>query len=85
MVKEGVPSPHEQIFWEYGDQLAAREGEWKLVLDGKLDFSRKQAEAVHLADLSKDPGERENLEDKEPDLAKRLTEQAKAWLEEVTS
>ena len=50
------PSPHKQLFWEYQGQLAVREGDWKLVLNGKLDFDRVVPDQVHLSDLSRDPG-----------------------------
>ena len=40
MLIRGEPSPHKQLFWEYHGQLAVREGNWKLVLNGKLDFDR---------------------------------------------
>jgi arylsulfatase A-like enzyme len=72
-------SPHERVFWAYDGQLAAREGRWKLVLNGKLDFSRKQPDAVHLADLEADPGERANLKDREPEVTKRLAKAAREW------
>ena len=50
------PSPHKQLFWEYQGQLAVREGDWKLVLNGKLDFDRVVPDQVHLSDLSRIPG-----------------------------
>ncbi|MDQ4032467.1 MAG: sulfatase-like hydrolase/transferase, partial [Actinomycetota bacterium] len=58
---EGKPSPHEQVFWEYAGQQAVRQGPWKLVLDGKLDFSRPAADRVFLSNLDLDPGERINI------------------------
>lgn len=51
-------SPHEAILWEYSQQLAIRKGNFKLVLNGKLDFTRAHSDAVHLADLETDPGEK---------------------------
>ncbi len=76
---KGAPSPHNDLLWEHGKQLAIRRGKWKLVLDGKLDFTRTQPDAVHLSDLESDPGEKTNLADKEPALAKELTEAVKSW------
>ena len=83
-VREGAPSPRRRVFWEYAGQLAAREGRWKLVLDGKLDFGRPAPDPVHLADLGQDPGERINLRDRHPDVVAELTSAARAWLAEVT-
>jgi len=83
MVTQSAPSPHKQLFWEYNGQLAVRQGKWKLVLHGKLDFDRAQPDEVHLSDLDADPGERVNLKDREPDLVAELTRAAEAWLAEV--
>ncbi|MFC5448949.1 sulfatase family protein [Paenibacillus aestuarii] len=78
-IRGTAPSPHPQLFWEYGDQLAVREGKWKLVLNGKLDFSRTAVDAVHLSDLEQDAGERVNLAEQFPDVARRLEEDVRRW------
>lgn len=72
-----------KLFWEYEDQLAVRQGPWKLVLNGKLDFSRTAADAVHLSDLSVDPGERNNLAERYPERVERWTQEARAWYAEL--
>lgn len=79
MLQSGTPWPERQLYWEYGDQLAVREGKWKLVLNGKLDFSRKAADPVHLSDLEQDPGERINLAAQYPDIAQRLEADVRHW------
>lgn len=79
-----APSPHKQLFWEYGNQLAVREGQWKLVLKGKLDFDQEGIAPVHLSDLHKDPGERVNLADEYPELVERLSKDVRAWYAELT-
>ena len=78
-MSNGGRSPHSEVFWEYGDQLAVRRGKWKLVLNGKLDFGRDAPDPVHLADLEADPGEIVNLKDREPALVEDLTRAANAW------
>ncbi|MBW8351378.1 sulfatase-like hydrolase/transferase [Bacillus sp. IITD106] len=83
MVKNDTGSPHDHLFWEYSGQLAIRKGNWKLVLDGKLDFSRKQADTVHLSNLDHDPGERENLSEKHPEIVKELKENIEKWKKEL--
>ena len=83
MVKNDTGSPHDHLFWEYSGQLAIRNGNWKLVLDGKLDFSRKQADAVHLSNLADDPGERENLSEKHPEIVKELKGNIEKWKKEL--
>jgi len=83
MLQDGASSPHERVYWSYGEQLAVRQGDWKLVLDGKLDFSRQQADAVHLANLGEDPGERSNLQVEESALVARLKVDVEAWYADV--
>ncbi|MBB6729845.1 sulfatase-like hydrolase/transferase [Cohnella zeiphila] len=84
MLQEGEPSPHQQLFWEYQGQLAVREGDWKLVLNGRLDGSLPQPDRVHLSNLSEDPGERINVADRHPELTERLTRAAQEWLSGLT-
>lgn len=76
-ISKDAPSPHEQLFWAYGDQLAVRQGKWKLVLNGKSEGEK--ADEVHLSDLGSDPGERTNLANRESDLVKELTQAAREW------
>ena len=81
MVSDGAPSPHTQLCWENGKQLAIREGDWKLVLNGRL--TGDTADDVHLSNLADDPGERTNLADAKPDFVARLTEDVGLWYAEV--
>ena len=75
--------PHEQIFWEYGPkQLAVREGNWKLVLNGRED-GIEAVDGAHLSDLSRDPSEEVNLADQEAERVDRLTRDVRAWDEEI--
>lgn len=83
MVTKDAQSPHPDLFWAHEHQLAIRRGKWKLVLNGKLDFTRSQPDAVHLSDLESDPGERINLADKEPSITTELTTAVKAWAASV--
>lgn len=79
MVTDQAPSPHSAIFWEMGEQTAVRQGPWKLVLNGQLEEVAPVEDAVHLANLDDDMGERVNLRDVHPELTAELTRQAKAW------
>lgn len=79
MLTSEAPSPHERLFWEHGGQLAVRQGKWKLVLNGMLDFQRKQPDDVHLSDLEADPGERTNLAENHPELTAELTTAVREW------
>jgi arylsulfatase A-like enzyme len=68
-----------QLFWEYGEQTAVREENWKLVLNGRLPGASDPVEAVHLSDLSADPGESCNLATAQPEVTVRLRQAAGAW------
>src|SRR5947209_1438767 len=75
------------LFWEYGrnaqylypkaeadrsPNVAVRDGRWKLLVNA--DGSRPE-----LYDLAADPKETANLAERQPDVARRLTDQALAW------
>ena len=79
MVADGQPSPHAEVFWEMGKQTAVRRGDWKLVLNGQLVEGAPAEDAVHLANLDTDMGERANLRDDAPDIATELQEAATQW------
>jgi arylsulfatase len=66
-------SPHEFLYWEfsgYGGQQAVRMGDWKGV---RVDLQKRRT-ALELYDLSKDPGEKENVADRNPQVATRILE-----------
>ncbi len=64
--------PHDALFWRYGEQGAARAGEWKLVL-------RKGREELYR--LSRDASEREDLAATEPGRVRALREAYGTWAE----
>jgi arylsulfatase A-like enzyme len=78
--------PHEAIYWRFGQQMAIRMGDWKLVkasgagLEGTGAGLRrsvvKDLAGAHLYNLAKDIGETTNLYEQEPERVKEL---AAAW------
>jgi arylsulfatase A-like enzyme len=76
---EGAPSPHGDLFWELEQQTALRRGPWKLVLNGRLVEGEPPEDAVFLANLDDDVGERRNLNQQQPALAAELTAAANEW------
>lgn len=78
MIADGAPSPHGDVFWSYNDQRAVRRGDWKLVLAGRL-MDEPMPDDVHLSDLSKDPGERQNLRDTHPEIVAELRAAIASW------
>lgn len=79
VIHANTPGPHKRIFWEYNKQLAVREGKWKLVLNGKLDFSRSHPDEIHLADLNSDQGECLNLAGAHPEVVSELAAAVREW------
>lgn len=66
-------APHARLFWrmDAGAAFAVREGKWK--------WFRTYENAPQLYDLSTDPGERNDLAGKHPDIAARLAGAAAEW------
>ncbi|MFH1069466.1 MAG: sulfatase-like hydrolase/transferase, partial [Candidatus Glassbacteria bacterium] len=84
MARGEVKSPHERIFWQYGDQLAVHEGDWKLILQGKESFEDEPVlPTVFLANLRDDPDESENLAQRHAGVADRLTGLCRQWKEDM--
>ena len=65
------------------NQTAVRKGKYKLVLNGQLVEGGEKREDVFLSDLEKDPGEKENLAERLPQLCSEMTEAALKWRKEI--
>ena len=82
MAGEKTGPPHEALYWRFGQQIALRMGDWKLVKapGGGTEPGERGGRAstigAQLYNLKLDIGERENLAAKEPD---RLKELAAVW------
>ena len=79
--------PHEALYWRFGQQMAIRHGDLKLVrYDSNADTnSGKGGQPVteaKLYDLSKDPGEADDLAAAQPDKVKELQAKWDAWNKE---
>ena len=78
-------SAHDVFHWQLGDQWAVRQGDWKLVVNGR-DTDRSPlegAEKAMLSNLSHDATERTTLAGGHKDLVDRLTALHEAWADEV--
>ena len=73
---EKKQAPHEALYWRFGQQMAIRMGDWKLVK--APDTSTPQ-----LFDLGRDLGEKQDLAEKEPAVARRLEAAWKKWNSEL--
>lgn len=72
---ESAPSPHPVLHWQWGDNWAVRDGDWKLI--GKAD------KTVSLGNLSDPEPEKENYLSAKPILSKRLRNLHKEWQKSV--
>ena len=76
-----IPSPHETLHWQNGEQWSVRQDRWKLVARAQT-AERKQLEgsdSLWLADLEADPGEAGNLAAAQPETVARLKALHDAW------
>jgi arylsulfatase A-like enzyme len=83
---EKTGAPHAALYWRFGQQMAIRMGDWKLVkapgaglADGGGGLRRQVVSdltGAQLFNLSDDIGERNDLADKHPEKVKQL---AAAW------
>ncbi len=65
--------PHETLYWRFGEQWAIRKGDWKLVA------SRVDKNVPRLINLADDVAEANDLSEKNPEKAKELLADWKAW------
>lgn len=75
VLKDKKKSPHDIIFWQFFNQSAVRQGEFKLL--------REENKPDRLFNLVKDLGEKNDLAAKNPALAKKLSAALDKWLKEL--
>lgn len=72
--------PHEALFWRLGEQMAARQGGWKLVrYDGRIDGAPDTLSDTKLYNLKDDIGEERDLADKNPAKVQELQAAWDEW------
>ncbi len=75
-------APHDVLYWRFGQQIALRKGDWKLVkaptteAEVRVRGGTGTTVGAHLYNLANDIGEKENLAAKNPE---KLRELAAAW------
>lgn len=72
-----------EIFWEMDEQTAMRRGPYKLVLNGRLAEEVPPEDDIHLSDLERDSGERENLKSSLPEITSDMAKSAKNWRDNI--
>ena len=74
-------APHEALYWRFGEQLAIRQGDWKLVRAGGR--SNAIPEKPLLFNLAKDIAEQHDLSEREPRKYKDLQSAWDKWNAEL--
>lgn len=80
---EKTTAPHDKLYWRFGEQMAIRSGDFKLVrYDSNVDVNdggRHPVTAAKLYNLATDIGETNDLAATMPDTVKELQAQWDAW------
>ncbi|MES2572559.1 MAG: LamG domain-containing protein, partial [Verrucomicrobiota bacterium] len=82
---EKTGAPHDALYWRFGQQIAIRKGDWKLVKapGGGTEAGENQGTAgtqgAQLYHLASDIGEEKNLADAEPARVKELADAWALW------
>jgi arylsulfatase A-like enzyme len=71
--------PHDRLFWRFGEQMAIREGDWKLVRYGENTTIDPSESWPKLYDISKDVGEEHDLASQHPDKVAALEAAWREW------
>jgi arylsulfatase A-like enzyme len=85
LTSEKSSAPHEALFWRFGQQVAIRMGDWKLVKGAGMDGIGAEVRAkssmagAELYNLKSDIGEKTNLAAQEPEKVKQLTAAWDNW------
>ena len=74
LLLEGEKLTERTLFWQHNELKAARQGKWKLVT---------QKDKVYLFDLERDLEEKNDLAEKEKDVADKLVRLLEAWRADV--
>jgi arylsulfatase A-like enzyme len=72
---ENTAAPHEALYWRLGDQMAIRQGDWKLVKytpEFAMEESSELVSPVRLYNLRDDVGETKDLASAQPEKVKAL-------------
>ncbi len=78
--EENSTTPHDALYWQFGEQMAIRQGDWKLVrYDPKVDGEQEAATPARLYNLANDIGEQHDLSAKHPDKVAALQAAWDKW------
>lgn len=79
MTGQDAGAPHDSLYWRFGQQIALRSGDWKLVkapgggVEGNTHDGRATTADAQLYNLRQDIGESQNIAEKHPGKLQELT------------
>lgn len=84
-------SAHEILYFQWRDQWAVRDGQWKLIVKGRDTTGKfsshlqkeEKMESPYLANLEAEHPEEENYAAAQPEIVERLTKLYEDWASEV--
>jgi arylsulfatase A-like enzyme len=72
--------PHPTLYWRFGEQMAIRQGDWKLVrYDPNVEGGKGRATESKLYNLTEDIGEKSDLAGRHPERVKDLQAAWDKW------
>jgi arylsulfatase A-like enzyme len=71
--------PHSALYWRFGQQMAIRKGDWKLVKYDAVADGAKGTSPARLYNLADDIGEKTDLAAKQPEKVKELQTAWDEW------
>ena len=73
LARSEEPSPHPQLHWVYGNSWVVRDAQWKILGDVSND-------TLALYDLTKDPGEQQDLASRNREVTSHLIGRHNEWI-----
>jgi len=87
LTQNSTATPHEVLFWRFGEQMAVRKGNWKITKavtrPGQARRRVRRPSEGQLYDLAKDIGEKTDVATEHPEVVKELTEAWDKWNAEL--
>ena len=87
LASDKTTPPHDMLYWRFGNQMAVRAGDWKLVKarNNRAGGAARPGDlgAAQLFNLAADLGEQTNLASKEPEKVKQLEAAWQKWNAEL--
>jgi len=80
---ESAPSRYAVMHWQWQKSWMVREGDWKLIVNGRHRIDGKRADPVYLANLTDEQPERKNHAEKHSEVVERLRRLHNQWARAV--